>query len=382
MRLMSSRFVTSRLRRSASLSMDAARSRRASASSARSGSMRLPAAARIDASGVRRSCETESSRADFAASLLRAISAPVASVARRSRSNAWPTWSAAAARTRVWPRPGGPALRRRTTQIEPRAPTPAVIGIRKHGSRGSCTAAVVRRGSWTRTHPIDSSPGRRCRSSYDAAILGGSAAPLSASTRSCPTSGPSPTQARVASTSERRISTSAGSAERAFVAVTSSRPTRYCVRAWRSRRRAVSARARCIPASCPTTTPIASRRRRLSSSSAFATMRAPVGATNRKSYRRNDPIAVTTAADVPKATAIDDHREQVRGRSIRDPQRALERSHGERRAGERDRHHRGPHGQLAHGRRPGPLHGTMVVAPRRRAALRPLRSPVPRDPAR
>ena len=86
-RLMSSRFVTSRFSHSASRSIDAAISRRWSGGHSISGSMSVPAAARIDASGVRRSCDTESSRADLSASLRRDTSAVVASRLSRSRSS-------------------------------------------------------------------------------------------------------------------------------------------------------------------------------------------------------------------------------------------------------------------------------------------------------
>ena len=101
------------------------------------------------------------------------------------------------------------------------------------------------------------------------------------------------------------IRTRAGNADRVVAAVASSRPTRYWVRACRSRSSAVSARARCIPASCPTTIPSARSRRRFSNSSGSATKSAPVGETNRKSYSRNDPNAVATAAGVPNTTATE-----------------------------------------------------------------------------
>ena len=69
---------------------------------------RCPAAARIVASGVRRSCETDWRSADFSASLWRAISAAWDSAARRSWARAWPTWSAAAASRRVSVAVGSP----------------------------------------------------------------------------------------------------------------------------------------------------------------------------------------------------------------------------------------------------------------------------------
>ena len=57
--------------------------------------------ARMLASGVRRSCETASSRALLSASLRRAISALVASLRRRSRRRPSASWSAASERRRV-----------------------------------------------------------------------------------------------------------------------------------------------------------------------------------------------------------------------------------------------------------------------------------------
>ena len=75
--------------------------------------MSVPAAARMDASGVRRSWETESSNADLIASLRREISAVVASRRSRSRSSDPPIWSAAAAITRVSPASGSPSSRGR-----------------------------------------------------------------------------------------------------------------------------------------------------------------------------------------------------------------------------------------------------------------------------
>ena len=80
----------------------------------------MPAAARIVASGVRKSCETDWSRADFSASLWRAISAACDSAARRSWASACPSWSAAPARSRVSVAVGGPLRSRsRSAQTEP-----------------------------------------------------------------------------------------------------------------------------------------------------------------------------------------------------------------------------------------------------------------------
>ena len=109
-RLRSSRLVTSRLRYSTSRSIASALSCWSSALSPLPGRS-VPAAARIVASGVRRSCETDCSRADLSASLWRAISAACDSAARRSWASAWPIWSAAAASSRVSVRSGSPVAR-------------------------------------------------------------------------------------------------------------------------------------------------------------------------------------------------------------------------------------------------------------------------------
>ena len=77
-----------------------------------SGSARFPAVARMLASGVRRSCETESSRALLRASLRRATSALVASWRRRSRRRPSAIWSAASESSRVASASGDPLPRR------------------------------------------------------------------------------------------------------------------------------------------------------------------------------------------------------------------------------------------------------------------------------
>ena len=92
--------------------------------------MSVPAAARMEASGVRRSCETESSRADFSASLRRDTSAEVASRVSRSRSSDPPIWSAAAARTLVSPGSGSPSARGRRPHNDPNFRSPAAMATR------------------------------------------------------------------------------------------------------------------------------------------------------------------------------------------------------------------------------------------------------------
>ena len=100
-RLRSSTERTKRSRRCASASIVSAARRTSSLDHATSGSARLPAVARMLASGVRRSCETESSRALLRASLRRAISALVASPRSRSRRSPSASWSAASDKRRV-----------------------------------------------------------------------------------------------------------------------------------------------------------------------------------------------------------------------------------------------------------------------------------------
>ncbi len=131
------------LSRSASRSMACADAIRSCSLSGRSRSVRLPAAARIDASGVRRSWETDSRRAVLRASLRRAISASRASSARRSCSSAWATWSAADASSRVSLAEGRPRARRRVAQSEPSARPPASSVTRRTDWRcraASCSA--------------------------------------------------------------------------------------------------------------------------------------------------------------------------------------------------------------------------------------------------
>ena len=99
-RLMSSRFATSALRYSTSRSIACAFACRSAGDSAESES-RLPAAARITASGVRKSWETDWRSDVLRASPWRATSAALASAAMRSRATACPIWSAAAASSRV-----------------------------------------------------------------------------------------------------------------------------------------------------------------------------------------------------------------------------------------------------------------------------------------
>jgi hypothetical protein len=130
MRDMSSRLSTSRVSRSASASMVTRNSRRCAWSHSTSGSSRLEADALIAASGVRRSWETELSRA------VRSRSVSTSASPRRRSSSRWPcstasaAWLAKVASTRrsSSPKPsepGSPA----TTTIAPTRVSPARIGM-------------------------------------------------------------------------------------------------------------------------------------------------------------------------------------------------------------------------------------------------------------
>ena len=143
----------------------------------------VPAAARIVASGVRRSCDTDWSRADLSASLWRAISAACASAASRSWAIAWPIWSAAAESSRVSVRSGSaaPAGRERPDRAERPAagldPDAVEPSRRRPGRR-------VRLGAWTRTQRAGSSPGIRRSTRCRPAVDGRGPDAVSATTRS------------------------------------------------------------------------------------------------------------------------------------------------------------------------------------------------------
>ncbi len=142
------------------LGVDRARRRRGPARAIHSdaGSARFPAVARMLASGVRRSWDTESSRALLNASLRRATSARTASSRSRSRRRASAIWSAARAikpgacrvgTGRVPLRPiSRPAATRRTraARLDPASgrPLPAVGGARSRPCRRGSVAPGAR----------------------------------------------------------------------------------------------------------------------------------------------------------------------------------------------------------------------------------------------
>ena len=165
--------------------------------------MSVPAAARMEASGVLRSCETESSSADLSASLRRETSAVMASRCSRARWIAPPIWSAAAARTCVSPRSGSPSSRGRSTQITPSGSLSTVMATRYAVSLRSRAAVLATGpGVWTRTHSAGSSPGRRRRTTCTGGATGGDAV----SAVSAATVSPTLIQTRVARVCDRRIS--------------------------------------------------------------------------------------------------------------------------------------------------------------------------------
>ena len=195
--------MTRRLSQSASRSIDAAISRRCAGGQSMSGSMSVPAAARIDASGVRRSCDTESRRADLSASLRREISALVASRWSRSRSSAPPIWSAAAANTRFSPSSGSPSATR---------------SDRPDGAEGLATSSdrdpegalrALLRGRLCASRRVDPDPfGRVRRPAGGGASNGPRGCPgsgLPAEAVSAATASPTTTHTRVARSSSRSI---------------------------------------------------------------------------------------------------------------------------------------------------------------------------------
>ena len=131
-RVISSRFWTSRLRRSASSRTDSSSSCWTRASSRAPDSRIVVAAPVMAASGVRRSCETEVKSALRSRSVSARTRASWASLARRVRSSASAVWFTKVSSCRSGSgavrasRPGGRTL---TTPIGPRGPR-----------RGTCTA--------------------------------------------------------------------------------------------------------------------------------------------------------------------------------------------------------------------------------------------------
>ena len=194
-------FVTSRLRYSTSRSIASAVSRCSAGVRPLSG-CNEPAAARIVASGVRRSWDTDWRSADLRASLCRATSAACDSAARRSWASAWPTWSAAAAYNRVSVRSGSPRRRSRRAQIEPYARPPDSIRARKASCPPPPRADAP--GRWTRTQPAGSSLEARPRTLTTEGRAGRVSPPLSAATRSDASSAPSATHTRAARVSSRQ----------------------------------------------------------------------------------------------------------------------------------------------------------------------------------
>jgi len=200
-------------------------------------------------------------------------------LARRSRSRAWPTWSAAAASTRVWPRPGGPALRGLTIQrIRAGPPRP----------RSGCETRCPSPRDVPRSPVEGRGPGPRRSPRRRAGAAGAGRKPGRAALRRVAVRGDA-----LLSTSGRGRSTSAsprppGRAASPGRAAPRERwtPSRARDRpgtgSWPGARGAGPSRPGALhPGELPDDHPSASRRSRLRSSSGFATMSAPVGATNR-----------------------------------------------------------------------------------------------------
>ena len=243
------------------------------ATTPRSGSIRLPAAARIEASGVRRSCETESSRAVFSASLWRASSALVASARRRSCSTAWPIWSAAAASMRVSARDGcgAPIGHETPTGLRGRVRPPRCSPGRPPSPRAASTSVRSRRPALRPGAP-GHAHGSSVKARLRACASGRSRSNGRRKRRSRVAVGRHPFASRYSSpgrcgratcsVARRSVSTIDDKATSVCDRVASARLTWNRTRASRSRTSAASARLRWRAARWPTTIPTASSRTR------------------------------------------------------------------------------------------------------------------------
>ena len=266
--------VTSRFRYSTSRSIASALSRLVLLGSGRCPAGSVPAAARIVASGVRRSCETDWRSADFSSSLWRAISAARDSAASRSWASACPTWSAAAASSRVSVSSGSPPDGLVSAQIEPKhARRPPRSARGRPRCRALARAARDWVGWWMRTHCAGSSPGMRRRRCWCAREGG---RPLACRCQ------PRPAPGR----SRRARSRPDPCASRRAAAARWPGARHRSTRGWRARsspgrgrappargRRASRVRDRWRAASCPTTIPTKSSRTRLSHSAGSRTVK-------------------------------------------------------------------------------------------------------------
>ena len=226
----------------------------------------LPAAARIVANGVRRSWDTESSRAVMRASLRRATSASSASETSRSRCTAWPSWSAAADRILVSARSGSRPPRDLSAQSEPRTSP----GTSRRTRWTTADAPPLRRSgptaTWVRTHRAGSAPGIRWSTTCHFGMGRGSLGAVSATTRSSDGVGPSPSQDRSIALDSASWARTAWAASVRFWLVASERL--ILKRASASRARSVTACA-CVAwraASRPIATATARNRSRFSHS--------------------------------------------------------------------------------------------------------------------
>ena len=219
------------------------------------------------ASGVRRSCETDWSSADFSASLWRAISAACDSAASRSWASAWPIWSAAAASSRVSVRSGSPPPRSRSAQIEPSTragrldPDAVRLDARARARRARLRRLVdadpfapARRrasgaGRWTAPGGADAGP-----------------LPVSAATRSLASSAPSAIQTRSRRSRRRRRSRDGREDRIGRLARARARADPEQAACLALAGLGISVRDRCSAASWPTTMPTNSSRTRLSHS--------------------------------------------------------------------------------------------------------------------
>ena len=154
MRLRSSSPPTIRSSRLVSSSISDAVARTSSGERSYAGSASVPAAARIPASGVRRSCETESTSALLSAASRRATSAARAWRRSRSRPSATPTCAAASARRRVCARVGSGCSGRRVAHSAPMAsPSASRRTLYRCSPAGRGTASIAAGPGAVRPHP-------------------------------------------------------------------------------------------------------------------------------------------------------------------------------------------------------------------------------------
>ena len=252
------------------------------------------------ASGVRRSCDTASSRADLRASLWRAISVSVAARRSSSRRRARPSWSAARASSRVASRPGSAASGGSSARSQPSVSSSASIRI---FSSVPVPVPVTGRPdlglSWARTQRAGCSPGVLARAVVNGEA--GSGAPGRESARTRDRAPRSATiQARASPASGTRRATIPAPAVSRSGAVASKRLIANSEVDSAARRAASCVRSAPSAARRPTTIATNRNSSRSSHSRGSATTRLKRGSVKTASYTRNAATAVPSAAHSPK----------------------------------------------------------------------------------